>query len=353
MPTRAAWIAVIVCIAVAVGIGAGLAYWHHYAASSRQRVVVVCAADSLAKVLQSMASKFESEYGAKVLIETGGSVKVVRMITELHKRCDVVMLADYRLIPLYLEPNYTKWYAIFTSNEVVLAFTPQSKLASYLEKHPSKWYDVLEAPGVRFAFSNPNKDPCGYRTVGVIALASLYYHNASILRDLLLSNLEGVRAVVRNNTISIYVYPSIAPRGSKIVIRPKSIDFIALLESHDIDYAFVYRSTAVSQHLKFIELPPQVNLGSPSLDNYYSRVVVHILCGTSFEKAIPMKSIAYGLTVLSNAPHPQEAMLFAKFVLGEEGRSMLSSAGFEPLNPPKCFGSVPSELAGVCSVETG
>lgn len=345
------WIAVGACIAIAIGVG--LYAYTHWIHASKPREVVVCAAGSLSRVLQQMASEFEDRYGIKVLIETAGSVKIVRMITELHKECDVVMLADYRLIPLYLEPRYAKWYAIFTANRMVLAFTSKSKLASYLEKHPDKWYVVLEAPGVRFAFSNPNKDPCGYRAVGVIALASLYYHNESILRSLLLKNLNGVKAVFGNGTVSVYIYPSIAPTNNKIVIRPKSIELLALLESHDIDYAFLYRNEVVEQHLKYIELPPQINLGNPSLDSYYRKAVVHILCGTDFEKAIPMKSIAYGLTVLNNAPHPSEAMLFAKFVLGQKGRSVLEAGGFEPFNSPKCFGDVPSELAGVCSVEKG
>ena len=349
------WIAICVAVCVTVAIAAiAMAITPRGSAPGHEaKEVVVCSAGSLSRVLQEMASEFEKEYGVKVLIETAGSVKIVRMITELHKRCDIVMLADYRLIPLYLEPNYTRWYVIFTANRIVLAFAPQSKLASFIEKHPDKWYLVLEAPGVRFAFSNPNKDPCGYRAVGVIALASIYYRNESIIKDLLLSHLKGVEVKFGKGKIDVFVYPSIAPSDSKIVIRPKSIELLAMLESHDIDYAFLYMNEVVEQHLKYIELPQEIDLGNTSLDSYYSKAVVHILCGTNFEKAIPMKSIAYGLTVLANAPHPKEAMMFAKFVLGEKGRKMLEEGGFKPLNPPKCFGNVPKELEGVCSVAKG
>jgi len=340
------WIAVAVaCIAVGVGLGV---YFGYYVHSSKPMVVKVCAADSLARFLQTVAHRLYQKYHMKVLIETAGSVKVVRRITELHERCDVVMLADYRLIPLYLMPKYASWYAIFTANTVVLAYTPSSKYASMIEKDPSKWFIVLEKPGVRFAFSNPNKDPCGYRSLGVIGLAALYYHNLSILKNLILKNLRGVRVSVHGSRIEIYVYPSIAPTSSKIVIRPKSIDFAALLESHDIDYAFMYRSSAVQQGLKYINLPPQINLGSPSMDRFYSHVVVHILCGTSFERTITMKSIAYGLTILSNAPHPRAAKLFVEYILSSAGTELLKSFGFSPIHPAICRGSVPSWMGGLC-----
>jgi len=335
-----------VCIAIGIGLGIYFSYFHAHTAETL--VVKVCAADSLARLLQTVAHELYQKYHMKVLIETAGSVKIVRRITELHELCDVVMLADYRLIPLYLMPKYASWYAVFTSNTVVLAYTPKSRYANIVEKDPNKWYLVLEMPGVRFAFSNPNKDPCGYRSLGVIGLAALYYHNMSILRDLLLKNLEGVKVSIHGDRIDIYVYPSIAPNTSKIVIRPKSIDFAALLESHDIDYAFMYRSSAVQQGLKYIELPPQINLGSPSMDSFYSHVVVHILCGTKFERTIPMKSVAYGLTILSNAPHPRAVKLFVEYMLSSSGAKLLKDFGFSPIHPAICRGSVPSWLSGLC-----
>lgn len=341
------WVAVAVLIVVGTTIAVALAT--HFLLSARQpESIVVCAAGSLSRPLHDIASEFRSEYGVNVLLETAGSVKIVRMITELGKRCDVVMLADYRLIPLYLEPRYARWYAIFASNTMVIAFTKSSKYASELEKNPSEWFVVLARPGVRFAFSNPNKDPCGYRAVGVIALATLYYHNKSIIENLLLKNLRGVRVSFEGSRVEVWVYPSISPANSKIVVRPKSIELLALLESHDIDYAFLYRSEAVEQNLSYIELPPQINLGNPLMDSYYSRAVVHILSGTSFEKAIPMKSIAYGLTVPSNAQHPSLALKFVEFLF-DKGIKILEREGFEPFKPPKCFGSVPQALKGLCS----
>ncbi len=339
----------VVAVATVVAIAVIVALVLHIAWSTRGGgEIVVCAAGSLSRPLHDIAARFQSAYGVKVLLETAGSVKITRMITELGKRCDVVMLADYRLIPLYLEPRYARWYAIFASNTMVIAFTKSSRFAEEMEKHPSEWFEILARPGVRFAFSNPNKDPCGYRAVGVIALASIYYHNRSIIGDLLLKNLKGVRASFSNHSVVVWVYPSISPTSSKIVIRPKSIELLALLESHDIDYAFLYRSEAVEQNLSYIELPPQINLGNPSMDKYYSRAVVHILSGTSFEKAIPMKSIAYGLTIPTNAQHPALAIKFLEFVL-TKGVSILKREGFEPVSPPKCFGDVPPSLRGLCS----
>jgi len=81
----------------------------------------------------------------------------VRKVTDLHKPADIVAVADYTLIPQLLVPNYTDFYVLFATNEIVIAFTDQSKYAD--EINSDNWYEILARPDVKFGFSDPNQDP--------------------------------------------------------------------------------------------------------------------------------------------------------------------------------------------------
>lgn len=315
--------------------------------------IVVCNAGSLTVPLQRLAEGFEKQYGVKVLLEPSGSVEAVRKVTDLGKACDVVAVADYRLIPLFMVPRYAKWYVAFASNSIVVAYTDSSRYAGEAGRLSGSLevLRVLARPGVRYGFSDPNRDPCGYRAVGVIGLAALATHNMSLLEDLVINRIPGSRYELRNGTLHIYIPASPEARGG-LVIRPKSVDLIAMLEGGALDYAFEYRSVAVQHHLRYAVLPPEASLGDPGMAGFYSRVVVHIMAGTEKEKAIPMAPIVYGVTVPVDAPHPREALLFVKYLLSE-GRRVFEEAGQPFLKKPLGFGEVPEELRGLVAPGEG
>ncbi len=331
-------------IIIAIALISTVAYYLYSHGARGQGVTIkICNAGSLTIPLQKLATLFKQRYGVNVVLEPSGSVEAVRKVTDLGKICDIVAVADYRLIPMFMVPKYADWYIAFASNSIVIAYTNHSKYADQLRGNPLKIFEILAKPGVRFGFSDPNKDPCGYRAVGVIALASLYTNNLSIVKNLVISSIPGARLVEENGTLHVYIPPTIEARGN-LVVRPKSVDLIALLESGAIDYAFEYRSVAVQHHLNYVELPPALNLADPKYDSFYSRVVVHILTGTEKEKAIKMVSIVYGLTIPKNAAHPQEALQFVKFLLSESGREVFQDLGQPFLPKPIGFGNVPQEL---------
>ncbi len=340
-----------ICVIVAVAIAASASYYV-ISRSGRKGVLTIYCAGSLGIPFSKLASIYTSKYGVKVRIETHGSVEVVRLVTSLGKICDVVGVADYRLIPYFMVPKYADWYVAFATNQLVLVFTNKSRYASWLEKHPGKWYEVLGMPGVRYGFSNPDMDPCGYRAVGVLALASLYYHNESILKDYVLSKISGARAKLVNGTLNVYIPATFSIKGN-LVIKPKEVDLIALLESGAIDYAFEYLSLAKQHHLRYVKLPVKINLSSPKYDRYYSRVVVHILVGSSKEKAIKMKSIVYGVTIPKNAPHKSLALKFVELLLSGVGRKVFEEEGQPFLKHPIGFGNVPEGLRKYVVFEKG
>ena len=307
---------------------------------------ILCAG-SLKIPLSKLSEIFSNKYGVKVYIEPSGSVEVIRKVVDLGKPCDVIAIADYRLIPLYLVPNYTDWYIAFATNEIVLAYTESSKYSEELNKNPSLWIDILSRDAVKYGFSDPNKDPCGYRALGVIALASLFYNDSTILERLLTSRVNGISVNItggsKDDNVHIYVSPSLKTTKN-VVIRPKSVDLISLLESGALDYAFEYKSVAIQHNLRFVELPPAINLGNPNYDNFYNRVIIHILAGTEKEKEIIMQSIVYGITIPKNALNRDLAVKFVKLLLSNKGRRIFENSGQPFLDIPIGYGSVPKEL---------
>ena len=329
-------------IAIAIILAASIAVYMLY--GPRENISLkIFTAGSLKLPMERVGSIYREKYGIDFDIEPSGSVEVVRKVTDLGKTPDVVAVADYRLIEKYLVPNYTDWYVAFASNELVLAYTSNSKYADEIASNPDKWYEILARPDVKWGFSDPNKDPCGYRATGIIVLAGIYYNGFSIPTELLFSK-TNMYFEVENGVYHVYVPASLNVKAGDLVIRPKSVDLISLLESGSIDYAFEYKSVAIQHNLSYIELPREINLGDPGLDDFYAKVVVHILVGSSKETAIPMKSIVYGVTIIKDAPHPKEAAEFLKLLLSDTGREVFKEMGQSFLDEPIYYGNVPEEL---------
>ncbi|NPA70417.1 MAG: tungstate ABC transporter substrate-binding protein WtpA [Crenarchaeota archaeon] len=345
-------IAIVVSIVIIIIAGSVTYYYINHRARTgttstsvpRGYLRIFCAG-SLTIPFQDVAQVFEKKYGVPVHIEPSGSVMAVRKITDLHEWCDVLGVSDYRLIPKFMIPKYAKWCIGFATNQIVIAFTNHSKYASYLLAHPQDWYKILMMKNVRYGFSNPNMDPCGYRAVGVIALAALYYHNMTILKDLVISKISGAKyKLLRNGTLIVYIPATFTIRGRNLVIRPKEVDLVSLLESGEIDYAFEYKSVAIQHHLLYITLPPQLNLGDPDYAKYYSRVIVKILVGTPEEKSIKMAPIIYGMTIPTVAKHEDLAIKFVELVLSRTGREIFEKNGQNMLSKIIIVGTPPSWL---------
>ncbi|NPA99939.1 MAG: tungstate ABC transporter substrate-binding protein WtpA [Crenarchaeota archaeon] len=349
------YIIIAIVIGIVIAIIAGIAYYystHKHREQTLKKTQIstgtylrIFCAGSLTIPFQDIAQVFEKKYGVTVHIEPSGSVMAVRKITDLHEWCDVLGVSDYRLIPKFMIPRYAKWCIGFATNQIVLAFTNHSRYATYLIKHPQDWYKILMMKNVRYGFSNPNMDPCGYRAVGVIALAALYYHNITILKDLVISKISGAKyRLLKNGTLIVYIPATFTIEGRRLVIRPKEVDLVSLLESGDIDYAFEYKSVAIQHHLLYITLPPQLNLGNPDYAKYYSRVIVKILVGTPEEKSIKMAPIIYGITIPTVTKHEDLAIKFVELILSETGRRIFAENGQNILKKLIIVGTPPDWL---------
>ncbi len=322
---------VIAILIVLLILLAGGYYYINYQNTSEGSIKVL-AAGSLSVPLKELANKFQEKYGVKVYIETAGSIDTVKKVSELGIRADVVAVADYNAISSYLMPNYTNWYIKFARNELVIAYTNNSRFAK--EINSTNWMNILTRKDVRIGFSSPNDDPCGYRAVIMFYLAQLKYKNG--IFDNLILNHTGIK--IDNGTIIVPNDSELLTTTGKIFIKQKSVDLLADLQAGDIDYAIEYLSVAKQHHINYIRLPDVINLSNSTLVSWYSKAVVELADG----KKIHGDAINYAVTIPNDAPNKEYAYKFVNMLLGKEGRSILKNCGQEPIFEP--VGNVPEEV---------
>ena len=265
-------------------------------------------AGSLAVPFREVAAAFEKEYPkVHVLLEAAGSRASARKISDLHRHADVFGSADYTVIDTLLIPDYASWNIRFAANEMVIAYTDASRRAADINS--DNWQHILLDKYIAYGRSDPNADPCGYRTVLTAKLAENYYAEPGLANRLLAKDQRH--------------------------IRPKETDLLALLEAGEIDYFFIYRSVARQHGLKWVTLPDEINLKNAEMTDLYKRATVNITGktpGSVVQK--PGAPMVYGVTIPTNAPNPAAAEAFVSFLLDQDrGMTIMERNGQPSLVP--------------------
>jgi molybdate/tungstate transport system substrate-binding protein len=278
--------------------------------------LIVFGAGTLATPFTAEIAAFKkANPGVTVHSQFGASGDMVKAITQLHQPADVLGVADYSLIPKLMVPAHATWYLGFVSNQITFAYTSKSKGASQLTS--SNWYKVLAQPGVHIGRSNPAADPSGYQTLQMLQLANGYYHDPHLSAS-----------VLKNS-----------PAAS---VAETETSLLGALQSGQIDYLAIYKSTAQEQHLKYIALPPQINLSDPAMAAAYGKVSIHAgLLGT-----LTAKPIIYGMTIPTSAPNAALGGKFVSFVVGPAGQAIMRGNGFVVISPALANpqGKVPASI---------
>lgn len=290
-----------------------------------QGKLIIFHAGSLSVPFARIEKNFEARYPrVDVLRESGGSTKMARLIAEVGKPADIMASADYKVIDNLLIPDHADWNIRFASNQLVLCYTPNSRYAN--EINENNWYEILCRKGVVWGHSDPNLDPCGYRSLMAMQLAEKFYNKPGLYKRLL------------------------ANRPMKNV-RPKSVELISLLNTGNMDYAWEYLSVAVQHNLKYIKLDDHINLGNYKYDNFYKQAEVKVTGKKPGTWRIKKgKSCTYGITMIKHAANPEAARAFLAYLLDPNGGlKILKEMGQPPFIPCRVPGKemlkkLPEEL---------
>jgi molybdate/tungstate transport system substrate-binding protein len=144
----------------------------------------------------------------------------------------------------------------------------------------------------------------------------------------------------QSGTVTVVHVPELleTASGGHVVMRGYSVQLLPLLESGDIDYAIEYLSVIKQHGLKYMTLPPELNLGDKTLADTYKQVRVDLDYQrfASVKPSFEGQPITYSLTIPSNAAHPDGAGLFVQFLLGPEGRAIMERNYHPMLAQPWC-----------------
>jgi molybdate/tungstate transport system substrate-binding protein len=288
---------------------------------TKNNQLIIFHAGSLSVPFKQMKNEYVKENPTvEILLESSGSVKCARKITDLNKECDIMASADYSIIDELLIPDFASWNIKFASNEMAIVYHDASKYSN--EINAENWHEILLKGDVIYGRADPNSDPCGYRALLTSQLSEQFYHIDGFTDKITGKNQE--------------------------YIRPKEVDLLALLESNTIDYIFLYRSVAQQHDLKYVILPDSINLKNPALKEFYQTAKVDIVGkkpGTTITQT--GQPMVYGITILDKAPNKELAIKFVDFMLSKKGGSKIMEENGQPSIVPSStntFDSIPKKL---------
>jgi len=270
--------------------------------------IVVYHAGSLAIPFEALEKEFESLHpDVDIQRTSSGSTKLSRKIVDLGDKVDIYASADYSIIDNALIPDYASWNALFANNSMVIMYTDQSKYADEINK--DNWYEILLREDVNYGHSNPNDDPCGYRSVLCWQLAEKKYEEPGL-------------------------YQKLCDGCPEENVRPKSVELISLLETGTLDYAFEYESVA-RQHadanpaFKWVELPSKVNLSEIKYIDFYKNATLETAGSEPGATVTRVGApIVYGITMPKSGENSELALEFLKFFFDkDQGLKILQENG--------------------------
>ncbi len=310
-------------------------------------------------------AQFEKEFEAAypdidVDMEGHGSIQVIRHVSDLHEEADVLVTADYSLIPMLLyrvedpetyEP-YADWYTIFATNEMTLAYTAESAFADEVDAR--NWPDIITRPDVRLGCADPRLDANGYRAFMMVKLAEDYYPAPGLFQDVFGGKFRvPVRAVTAAGQTVVKVPEVLETKsGSSLIMRPYSVQLLPLLQAGTVDYTFEYASVARQHGVEYLDLSPEIDLSDPTYADTYDSVTVKLDFQrfASVKPEFPGEAIRYGATIPSNAREPEAAATFLAYLLGPEGQRIMAE-NHQPMIAPALaddLKALPEPLRGLC-----
>jgi molybdate/tungstate transport system substrate-binding protein len=298
------------------------------AAPSNQQLIIY-RAGSLTRAFKPLIDTFTCQTGTQVKDSAMGSVDAGRQITAGREKCDLYAPADYLDIDLFMKPaGYADFDIVFAHGRMVLAYSASGLAAKRLPPiaeagsapfHPpdsipkaaAKWYQILSSPGVSIGGGNWFLDPGAYRAPMIFQLAEEYYKTPNLYNNLL-----GHLVIM----------------GQTGAVLSKQFDF-------QFTYEHNARATAASDpDYRYVDLPDELNLSDPAKDAYYRQHAVVVLPGLGTPRsaktiAVPGSRLAWGITMLKDAPNKQNAIKFLQLLLSPAGTSALKENGPDPLSP--------------------
>jgi molybdate/tungstate transport system substrate-binding protein len=334
MVSKAVLAVVVILVAAGAG-GLGFIAGYEYKSSPggspaavSNSTLSVIAAGTLNTMFPRLASLLANEtpgVSAPAATQTyEGSIDVATALSTLHAKADVAAVADFRLVPHFLEPTYAGYEIVFASTPEVLVYNPS--VAAFAGVNESNWAEKLATdvttPGnAPFAVWNASTDPNGYNEIFSLELQGLIYNGSTTA-----------------------FYPTFFSGGATAPAVPnpvttkveKESQAATLVNTGVVSALITYRSYAVANHLTFVSLNPIVGLqanDSTALADY-AKLSTTIVSSSGSFTSVAADPVLFAVTVPLDAPNPSLGAAFVDLLLSPQGAALLSAGGaFTPIVP--------------------
>lgn len=218
---------------------------------------------------------------AEVNACAAGSVDCARRALS-GEPCDLLILADHRLIEVLLYPQLCDSYRIFAGNRMILQATHADA-----PLNDENWLQILSDPATRLGHRDPMADPGGYRAVFCLQLAD-----------------------------------NVQPGLSRMLLNSPNRRVVDHGEESEVDYLIYYYTAALKDDKPFVTLPEMMDLSREDLADIYASARVELSDG----RVVQGTPICHALTVPKSAREPELAHEFVDEFL----RCDFTAAGFLP-----------------------
>jgi len=332
----------IVIIVIVAGVGA---YYYYSSTSSASSTVtsstmmsstmmpstmtssplILYTADSFTIEATMLESAFTNSTGiAMAPPKSGGSLLLASEIAQGNPVSVFISLSHGAVTAGHLGNESSGWAISFASDQMTLAYSNvtlqnsaanatvtacNSALATNTTAAWNNCFTMLTSGSVKVGSGNPNADPSGYRGWMVLeAAGQAYANNSSFYENRLISNNGNITAA-------------------------SAADLIAPLQTGQIQFLWIYKSSAIAHKLDYLQLSGQVNLGDPKYSSFYSQFSYQLATGVETGGLIRL-----WITVPADSTDTADSLQFVAFVV-KNSPTLLSPYGLLPITPAKLYNS--------------
>lgn len=231
-----------------------------------------------------------------------GAYGLARLLASKKLQADVFVSITPGPIEILQKAGLADHAVPVASTRMVIAYNPKSTFAPLLAR--GTWWQVLQTPGLRFGRTDAGTDPQGQNIVFSMKLAEKYYQQ-----------------------------PGLAQRILGDVQNPQQVfgegGLLTRLQAGQIDAASGYESATISARLPYIALPDEINLSNPTYAQaWYDTVDLQLPGKDGQLQTLKPQPLVFYAVVLKNAPHPQQAEDFVKFLQSSDGQKLFEANGY-------------------------
>ena len=293
--------------------------------ASTSSPLILYSADSFVIEARALESAFTNSTGIMMAPpKSGGSLLLASEIAQGNPVSVFISLSHGAVTAAHLGNESSGWAIAFASDQMTLAYSNatlqnsagdavvaacNSAVAANTTAAWNNCFTMLTSGSVKVGTGNPNADPSGYRGWIVLEAAGQAYANdSSFYGDRLISNNGNVTAA-------------------------SAADLIAPLQTGQIQFLWIYKSSAIAHKLNYLQLPGQVNLGDSKYSSVYSKFSYQLATGVETGGVIRL-----WITVPADSTDTADSLQFVAFIV-KNSPTLLSLYGLVPITPARLYNS--------------